>query len=294
MIIEKEIAVSGGVIRTAKLRHEWFEFLDDPVAVVRTMRQAKATDLFTFLHDLNDKRPIYPFYKEPVGAAILPVTNYKLWWNGLAPSVRNKIRKAYKSGVEVIDAELDDNFARGVETIYNESPIRQRRKFCHYGQSAASIKEELSSLWGRYYLIGAYLKGEMIGFAKLFHGNDILRTVHIISKLSHRDKPVQDALIARAVQICEEKNIHFFQYGSWSTGGLGAFKEKRGFTMLDYWRYYVPISYRGKLALQFRLHHGLRGRLSGKWIESLVGIRTYWNNFRYGSFPTSDHLANRT
>jgi len=295
MITEKEIVVSGGVVRIAKLRHEWFDFLQDPLRAIRNMQRAKRADLFTFLGDLNDEGTGYPFYKETAAGAVLPVTSYQIWWNSLDSSVRNKIRKAYKNGVKVCDAELDDSFVRGVEVIYNESPLRQGRKFCHYGQSAAAIKEELSSLWGRCYFIGAYLRDEMIGFAKLFHGNDILRTVHIISKLSQRDKPVQDALIARAVQMCEEKNIHRLQYGSWSRGGLGTFKEKRGFVKLDYSRYYVPISFRGKWVLQFRLHHGLKGRLSEKWVESLIALRTSWNNLRYGgSFPASDHLANRT
>jgi hypothetical protein len=137
--------------------------------------------------------------------------------------------------------------------------------------------------------MGAYVRGEMIGFAKLFHGNNILRTVHIISKLSERDKPVQDALIARAVQICEEKNVSYLQYGSWSRGGLGAFKVKRGFVKLDYPRYYVPLTYRGKLVLQFRLHHGLKDRLPERWIASLVALRTSWNNFRYGG--SLEHLS---
>src|SRR6266480_1935261 len=294
MIIEKEIVVSGGVVRIAKLRHEGFDFLQDPLTAIRTMQRAKAADLFTFLQDLNDGGAVYPFYKEAAGAAVLPVTNYQLWWNGLDSSVRNKIRKAYKNGVELRVAELDEDFARGVEAIYNESPVRQGRRNWYYGKKAAFIKEELSSLLDRCYFVGAYFRGEMIGFTKLFHGNNILRTVHIIAKLSQRDKPVQDALIARAVQICEQKGIPYLQYGSWSQGGLGAFKVKRGFAKLNYSRYYVPLTYRGKLVLQFRLHHGLKDRLPERWIASLVALRTSWNNFRYGGcFRGSEHLENR-
>ena len=175
------------------------------------------------------------------------------------------------------------NLREGWSAIYNESPIRQGRRFWHYGKNAAAIKEELSSLLGRCYFVGAYFRGEMIGFAKLFHGNNILRTVHIIAKLAHRDKPVQDALIARAVQICERKAIGYLQYGSWSQGRLGAFKVKRGFVKLDYFRYYVPLTYRGKLVLQLRLHHGLKGRLPENWITRLVSLRTSWNNFRHSA-----------
>ena len=281
MTIEKEIMLSGSWVQIAKLRHEWFDFLGDPLTAISAMKRAKPADLFTFLHDLNDKRPYYPFYKESAAAAVLPVSNYELWWNSLDSSARNKIRKAYKSGVELRLAELDDDFARGVESIYNESPIRQGRRFWYYGKKAAFLKEDLSSLLGRCYFVGAYFRGELIGFTKLFHGSNILRTVHIIAKLSQRDKAVQDALIARAVQICEQKGIPYLQYGSWSQGGLGAFKVKRGFIKVDYRRYYVPLTWRGKLALKLRLHHGLRNRLPEKWITPLLSIRNAWNNFRH-------------
>jgi hypothetical protein len=282
MTIEKEILVSGGLVRIAKLRHECFDFLQDPVTAIGALQRAKTADLFTFLQDFNDGGTVYPFYKEAFGAAVLPVTNYELWWNNLASSVRNKIRKAYKSGVEVRLAELNEDFARGVEGIYNEAPTRQGRRFWYYGKKADFIKQDLTSLFDRCYFVGAYLGGEMIGFMKLFHGNNILRTVHIIAKLSQRDKAVQDALIARAVQICEQKGIRYLQYGSWSQGGLGSFKVKRGFVKLDYPRYYVPLTWRGKLILRLHLHHGWKGRLSPKWLESLIVLRTSWNNFRYG------------
>ena len=210
------------MVRSAKLRHEWFEFLDNPLTAVRTLQETKFADLFTFLRDIDDNSPPYPFHRETASAAVLPVTTYDTWWNDLDPRVRNKIRKAHRMGIEVREVQLDDDFVRGVGAIYSETPLRQGRKFCHYGQSAAAIKEELSSLWGRCYFLSACLEGEMLGFAKLCHGNNILRTVHIIAKLSERDKPVQDALIARAVQICEEKGVRYLQYGSLSEGGLGA------------------------------------------------------------------------
>jgi hypothetical protein len=296
MIIEKELSVSGRVVRIAKLRHEGFDFLDDPPTAVKRIRQkAKFADLFTFLRDIGDDSVVYPFHKEAASAAVLPVTSYGAWLNNLDFRVRNKIRKAAKSGVELREVELDKDFAGGVESIYNESPVRQGRRFWHYGKNAAAIKEELSSLSGQCYFVGAYFRGELIGFAKLFHGHNILRTVHIIAKLAHRDKPVQDALIARAVQICEENSIGNLQYGSWSHGGLGAFKVKRGFVKLDYVRYYVPLTYRGRLVLQLRLHHGLKGRLPRNWIARLVSLRTSWNNFRHGAVvKTPRQLTNQT
>jgi hypothetical protein len=176
---------------------------------------------------------------------------------------------------------LNEDLVRGVESIYAESPIRQGRKFVHYAQSAASIKDELSSLLDRSFFLGAYLGDELVGFAKLFHGKNILRTIHIIAKLAHRDKAVQDALIARAVQICDEKRIGYFQYGSWSEGSLGAFKIKRGFQKFEYPRHYFPLTSLGRLALRFQLHHGIKGWLSQDCIKSLRAMRNAWNNARH-------------
>ena len=293
----KEITVKGRFFRVAKLRHEWCDFLENPLRAVEQIREApKFADLFTFVEDVYDKKPCYSFHKEATSASVLPVTNYEGWLNGLDFRVRNKIRKAYKNGVEFRDIYLDADLVRGVEAIYNESPIRQGRRFWHYGKSAATINEELSPFLDRSFFVGAYYQNELVGFMKLFRGENTLRTVQIISKLAHRDKAIQDALIARAVQICAEEGVRHLQYGSWSRGSLGAFKVKRGFVKVDHPRYYIPITRRGKLLLRLHLHHGLKDRLPERWIASLTALRTSWNNFRcrVSSFRTSACLPYRT
>src|SRR5262249_15312710 len=114
---------------------------------------------------------------------------------------------------------------------------------------------------------------ELIGFTKLYEGSDILRTVHIIAKLGHRDKPVQDAMIAKAVQICDARGISRLHYGAWSQGGLGAFKVKHGFRRADFVRYFVPLTFRGNLALKFGLHREIRHILPASWVDRLILIR---------------------
>jgi hypothetical protein len=294
-VANKEVSVSGRLLRIAKLRHEGFEFLDLPAQAIQELQQQKRfADLFTFLRDIGEDDTAFAYPSEKASAALLPVSTYSSWWKGLDFRVRNKIRKALKTGVEIRPPTLHDEFFRGVEAIYSESPVRQGRKFVHYAQSAASIKEELGSLFDRSSFLGAYCGEELIGFAKLFHGKNVLRTVHIIAKLAHRDKAVQDALIAQAVQICDEKRIPYFQYGSWSEGSLGAFKVKRGFKKFDYSRYYVPLTPRGRLALRCQLHHGIKGWLSQDCITSLRSVRNAWNNSRYGRrFRMPSPLANR-
>jgi len=279
-----EIAIKGRFPKIAKLRHEWFESLSDPPATIEKLRAVGASaDIFTFVPETCEGWPVYPYYCENTGIAVLKIKDYDNWWDGLHYKTRNKVRRGRKSGVTLRQAKLDEEFAQGVEAIYNESPIRQGRKFIHYGQTAASIMEELTSFSDRTYLIGAYYGNELIGFMKLIQGNNVLRTVHFIAKLSHREKPVMDALIAEAVALCDKNKTSHLQYGSWADGGIGVFREKHGFVKLEVPRYYVPLNLRGQVLLQAGLHRPVQDRLPKSWRETMMGIRSRWNSFRHES-----------
>lgn len=294
-----QIAIAGRFLRTARLRHEWFEFPEEPLALIKGFHDGRPiADLFTFIQEGPDGVPKYPFYNEPDGASILTIGTFDAWWKKLDFKVRNKIRKAQKIGVELRLTSLDDDLVRGVKSIYDESPLRQGRKFWHYGKSLDVIKNDLSSFPERTCFVGAYHRDELIGFMKLYEGNNILRTVHIIAKLSQRDKPVQDALIAKAVEICEQKHVAHLHYGAWSKGGLGTFKIKHGFMRVDSPRYFVPLTCRGRLMLRFGLHHRIQDLMPEKWMERLLAVRGKWNLLRYGSVvelrKTDSAHTNRT
>ena len=282
IIANKELSIAGRFLRTARLRHEWCDFLDDPRAAIETMRHGRPiADLFTFVLDIGDELSRDEFHSERVGIAVLPVTTFKKWWDEIGFKARNKVRKGQKCGVELREIGLDDDFAKGVEAIYNEAPVRQGRRFFHYGKTAAEIKEELSSFLERCILVGAYHRGELIGFMKLFCGKNVLRTIHIIARLNHRDKCVMDALIGRAVELCDQKKIGHLHYGSWTDGGVGEFRTKHGFKRLEVPRYFVPLSFRGKLMLKLKLHRALRERLPKSLVGPLLDLRTTLNSYRY-------------
>lgn len=269
-----EIAVDGRLFRTARLRHEKFEFVKDPLRMIEKFRQGRPiADLFTFVQENYDEHSYPEFIKELDGESYLSITTHEQWWKALDFKVRNKIRKAQKSGVELRPATLTDEFVKGVQGIYNESPLRQGRKFIHYGKSFAAIKNDLSSFPECTSFVGAYYQSELIGFMKLFEGKNVLRTVHIIAKLAHRDKPVMDALVSRAVEICEQKKLCYLNYGSWTGGGLGDFRIKHGFKRFDMTRYFVPLTFVGKLMLKLKLHRRLRDRLPEKFVDILLSFR---------------------
>ena len=272
-----ELRVSGRFMKVARLRHEWFEYLDDPQSFVAALRSGDPiADVFTFLQEAHYPRPSLPFHRELDGASILAFKTYEDWWATLHFKVRNKARKVHKTGVELRHVELDDEFVRGVKSIYDESPIRQDRRFPHFGKSLEVLKEELSSFLDRSLFVGAYHKGELVGFMKLYEGHDVLRTIHVIAKLSHRDKCVMDGLIARAVEICDERRIGHLHYGDWAHGGLGTFRAKFGFERHECPRYFVPLSALGRLMMPLRLHRSLKEHLPQDLIDNLVVLRRKW------------------
>lgn len=279
----RQLSVAGRVFRTGKLRHEWCDFLDDPQSAVEEAKTAAACDLFTFVQEIGAPPLRWPDRIETAALAVLRVPSFKQWWDGIGFKTRNKIRKAEKCGVEIRIDVLDDAFARGVEAMYAESPVRQGRKFYHYGKSAAAIKEELSSFADRTILVGAYHQSELIGFMKLYRGVGVLRTVHILAKLSHREKCAMDALIAKGAQLCDEAGVRYLQYGSWTDGGIGTFREKHGFERLEVPRYYSALTGRGRLMLALNLHRPFRDRLPKGCVDAIIGLRAKWNSVRFGS-----------
>ena len=278
----KQVAVSGKIFRTARLRHEWCDFLDDPHAAIQEVQHTPCfADVFTFVQEIGDEQRSYSFYNEPTSLAVLSVSTYQKWWDEMGFKARNKVRKGQKSGVELRVIELDQDFAKGVEGIYNETPVKQGRRFYHYGKTADEIKEELSSFLARCILVGAYYQNELVGFMKLFRSKNVLRTIHIIAKVSHRNKCVMDALIAKAVELCAQEKIENLHYGSWSEGGVGDFRAKHGFQRVEVPRYFVPLSIRGKLMLRFKLHRPIRDRLPKSWVGPLRDLRAKLNSIRY-------------
>jgi hypothetical protein len=283
-IENKEVSVHGRFFRTAKLRHEWCDFLQDiPAALPQLRTGRRVADVFTFVRDIGDETDALPYPHQPTSIAVMPVTTHEKWWNDIGFKPRNKIRKGQKSGVVTSLIALNDDFARQVEAIYNEAPLRQGRKFFHYGKKASEIKEELSSFLDRSIIIGAYIDRELVGFMKLFRASRTLRTIHIIAKLAHREKCAMDVLISKAVELCEQNGLKYFHYGSWTDGGVGAFRSKHGFEPMEVQRYFVPLTAKGKLMLKLNFHRPLRERLPGSCVQPLLKLRAQWNSMRLGN-----------
>ncbi len=257
MIRDKEVSVSGRWVKTARMVEEWYEDIDDPEALVTELLQSGLkADLFTFWQRVPRTEPRYPYHTEWDSIAVLPVTTYESWLKSqIKDKTRNLILRARKKGVVVKTASFNDDFVRGMTAIFNETPIRQGRPFSHFGKSFDTVKREFSRYLFREELIGAYADDQLIGFIMLADAGRFALLGQIISMVQHRDKSPNNALIAKAVEICAQRGVPFLVYAMWPRGSLAEFKRHNGFIRVNLPRYYVPLNKKGWLALRVGLHH---------------------------------------
>jgi hypothetical protein len=278
--------ISGKFAKTAALRgdrEQWVEDVLHPNRVIDELKAAPVNiDLFKFWQRIPDLAPKYPYFKEWREIAAIPISDYKHWFDKqISPKARNKVRKAQKFGVTVEEVPLDDEFIRGVMSIYNQSPVRRGKPFWHYGKDFATVKKELSADLAESVFVAAYFKKELIGFTKFRITDRYAMTLLILDKTAHRDKAPMNAMIAKVVEICARRQIPYFTYTVWRRGEHGHFQESNGFEKIAVPEYFVPLSPKGKLVLWLRLHNGLRGWIPEKLMGWLLSARAKWYSFKY-------------
>ena len=281
----KDIKVKGRLIRIACLDGEKFTFPDDPDELLNRLRTCGVRiDLFTFLQKLPETSPKYTYPMEWDNLAVLPVSTFTHWWTKQIRSFpRNRARQAEKKGVVLREVPFDDTLLRGICEVYNECPIRQGRRFPHYGMSLERAREYAGTFLDRSIFIGAFLGDSMIGFIKLV--TDETRThacaIHILSMVEHRDKAPTNALIAEAVRSCADRGISYLVYENFSYGkkkgdSLSHFKEVNGFERVNLPRYYIPLTGVGRIALRLGLHHRFIDLFPEPLMAKLRELRTAW------------------
>ncbi len=255
----KDIVVSRWFPRIAKLRSEYFIPLSGPAGFVAALKESRLkADAFTFVDRLDDRmlKPL-PFQVTDK-VAVMPISTYQDWFEKqLYNKPRNMVRKSQKAGVVIRPLEFNDYLISGIKEIYDETPIRQGKRNRHYKKDFATLKREHSTFLERSDFIGAFYKDEMIGFAKVTHTDTYSILMNILAKICHRDKAPTNALIAKTVEVCAERNSKYLMYGVWGARSLSDFKAANGFECFDVPRYFVPITWKGMLALKLGLHRRL-------------------------------------
>jgi hypothetical protein len=241
-------------------------------------------DVFMFAQRLYESKPVHPYFYESDNAAVASTEIYADWWEKRIPQeTRKNVRRAAKRGVSVRVAAFDDGFVKGIKAIYDETPVRQGMRFWHFGKDFQTVKMENATYLERSEFIGAYLGEELIGFIKLVYVDQTAQILQILAKSVHQDKRPIYALVAKAVEICQTKGMKYLVYSKFSFGNkkdspLAEFKRRNGFERMEYPRYYLPLTLKGRIAIVFRLHHGLLGILPSWLIHWLLRWRADFLN----------------
>ena len=288
----RELVISGKFPRVVRLRAEYHEYVDDPVAFLSGLRESEINaDIFSFLQPVSDRIPRYAYPQRWDAVAVLTIDSYQKWWKEqINDKTRNMIRKAGKKGVAIELAEFNDELAKGIHTIYNESPLVQGRLSKHYGKDFETLKQAHATFLERSVFVAARFQGELIGFIKLILHGESASIMQIMSLVSQRDKSPSNALLAKAVELCAERGIRWLQYGIWSRRSLGEFKKHHAFERIELPRYFAPLNLRGQIALGFGLHRDVRELIPGNCLDWLANLRGRWYSFKYRSRPKSQGL----
>jgi hypothetical protein len=234
----------------------------------------KLTDRDVDIYDFAERKWCCPVHSPPVvwrrtveNVALLHVTSYDEWWEKIGKKTRNVVRKAEKNGVTTAVVEPDAAFAEAVWKIYRETPIRQGRPFPHYNISMRYLRIALPAARESSTFIGAYYQNELIGFIQLTRGDQTAAIAQILSLQRHMDKSVNNALVAKAIQVCAETHVEWVLYGRMGNHpSLDSFKENNCFENYPLTRFYVPLSRKGKLAMALGLHRDLKDTVP-QWLK---------------------------
>jgi hypothetical protein len=289
----KKVFATGKWLRTASVRGEDMSEneLENPEAYIAKLKgNAKNglnADIFTFTQKLPATRPKYPYPVEWESVAAIHLVSFKQWWEGLPQETRKNVRRSQRRGVAVRIKEFDDDLIQGIREVNDESPLRQGMPNGYYGKSYEETKKLYGEFVGRCDFICAYFDDSLIGFLHLVYRGDIASILNLTTRPSHFDKRPANALVAKAVELCEAKGISYISYGLYNYGNkrdhpLRTFKIRNGFEEILMPRFFVPLSRWGGLCMKAKLHRGHIGILPNPVIRIAVGTRSLW--YRLAAF----------
>ncbi len=280
-----QIKITGRLLRISRLDADKYQFLEDPEPLLDALRKSRVrVDIFTFVQKLPYTTPKFSYPMEWDNFAAIPISSFDTWWTEqIGFKARNKAKQAEKKGVVLREVPFSEELVHGIWGIYNECPIRQGRRFPHYGKNLETVYREEATYLDNSVFIGAFWDEKLVGFIKLVINEDRSQAglMNIVSLLQYRDKAPTNALVAQAVRACADRGISYLVYSSFSYGkkmrdSLADFKERNGFKRIEVPRYYIPLTPLGQAALRFGLHHRLVEYIPESVAAKLRKLRETW------------------
>ena len=286
----KEIVYSKRFFKLAHLKYEWNEELEDPKKFIEILKKGGLkADIFTFAQRLPDSKPKYNYFFEWDSVAAIPIKSYEYWiQNQVVKNSRKKMNLAQKKGIKIKLINFDDDLVNAILKIYHETPVVRGVPNSRYTLDFETTKKLNSTFLDRATFIGAFYRDELIAYIKLVSAGKFMRTMGILSLLSHRDKAPMNLLIAKSIEICIQKSLPYltfakYNYGKRGSKKLKAFKKNLGFESIIVPRYYIPLTLKGYIALKLRLHHEPVEYLPKFLINILIKARNSYYERKYRS-----------
>ncbi len=288
---EKTIVVRGNWVKMAYIHDEWWmeAELEDPDACVEKLKKQRShglrADVFTFSQKLPGSLPKYKYPMEWDSVAAIPLTSVKEWWEKLPQETRKNVRRSQKRGVMITVKDFDDGLIRGIAGVNNDSATRQGRPNAHHGKSLDQVRKDHSSFLDRSDFVCACLGDELIGFLKIVFKGEVASILNLAAKATHYDKRPTNALVAKAVELCEKRGVSYLTYGMFNYGNkrdnpLREFKLRNGFEEILTPRYFIPLGKWGALCMKAKLHRGLLGILPHGLITLGINARAKWYDLK--------------
>ena len=282
----QDIVTRGKRIRIAALHDEdWLEAeIADPGDCLRKLKEcpgAPPADIFRFSQKVPETVPRYQYPMEMRSVAVAEVSTFKNWWDGIPSNTRQNVKRAQKRGVVIKVRAFEDDVIRGIIEVQNETPVRQGKPYPHYGKSFEQVRRDHGAFVDRSVFICAYFEDEFIGFLKLVYRGNVASILQLNAKTAHYDKRPSNALLAKAVELCEAKGIAYLTYGMFNYGNkvgdtLREFKVRHGFGEMLLPTYHVPLTAWGWLCVKLKLYRSPKCILPGSVRAVARKIRAKW------------------
>ena len=126
--------------------------------------------------------------------AAIHITSFKDWWDKLPQVTRKNVRRSEKRGVVASVRQFDDGLVQDIVELTKDSPVRQGKRFLHYGKGFEQVKKDQSTYLGRCDFICAYSEKELVGMAKIIYSGQIASILQFLPKVGQEDKRPANAL----------------------------------------------------------------------------------------------------